>query len=83
MKKQLLALATLCPLAGVVHAQSSVTLYGLIDEGFEAVSNVPVAGKTGGGAKYALDAINGLNGTRWGLRGTRGSGRWPCSDIHA
>ncbi|MFL9855584.1 porin [Paraburkholderia madseniana] len=74
MKKQLLALATLCPLAGVVYAQSSVTLYGLIDEGFEAVSNVPVAGKTGGGTKYALDAINGLNGTRWGLRGTEDLG---------
>jgi len=24
------------------HAQSSVTLYGIIDEGFEAISNAPV-----------------------------------------
>ncbi|GAB7522922.1 porin [Paraburkholderia sp. 2C] len=49
-------------------------LYGLIDEGFEAVSNVAVAGTNGGHSKFGLDAINGLNGTRWGLRGSEDLG---------
>lgn len=48
MKKQLLALVTLCPPAGTVRAQSRVTPYGLIDKGFEALSNMRVTGKTAG-----------------------------------
>ena len=34
MKKSLLALAALGAFAGAAHAQSSVTLYGIIDAGF-------------------------------------------------
>jgi predicted porin len=34
MKKSLLALAALGTFAGVAHAQSSVTLYGIVDAGF-------------------------------------------------
>jgi predicted porin len=74
MKRQLLALVALCPLAGTAHAHSRVTLYGLIDEGFEALSNVPVTGKTVGGRQYRLDATFGLNGPRGGLRGTEDLG---------
>jgi predicted porin len=74
MKKHYLVFAILCPLAATSHAQSSVTLYGLIDEGFEAVNNVSVPGKTGGQTKFGLDSVNGLNGTRWGLRGTEDLG---------
>lgn len=39
MKKSLLALAALGAFAGVAHAQSSVTLYGIIDEGFNINTN--------------------------------------------
>jgi predicted porin len=56
------------------HAQSSVTLYGIIDEGFEAISNAPVAGSKSGGRLFRLDANNGLNGSRWGLKGSEDLG---------
>ena len=39
MKKSLLALAALGAFAGVAHAQSSVTLYGIIDDGFNINTN--------------------------------------------
>ena len=42
MKKSLLALAALGAFAGVAHAQSSVTLYGIIDEGFNINTNANV-----------------------------------------
>jgi predicted porin len=82
MKKQILALVTLCLLAGTAHAQSRVTLYGLIDKGFEALSNVPVTGKTVGGRQYRLDATFGLTDPRGGFERHRGSGRWSGSGIH-
>lgn len=39
MKKSLLALAALGAFAGAAHAQSSVTLYGIIDAGFAYTNN--------------------------------------------
>jgi predicted porin len=56
-----LAFASAMGLAGTVHAQTSVTLYGLIDAGFGFVN-------TNAGNRYAM--MNGnLNGDRWGLKG--------------
>ncbi|MDN7182164.1 porin [Caballeronia sp. SEWSISQ10-4 2] len=62
MKKSLLALAALGTFAGAAHAQSSVTLYGIVDAGFVYNNN------SGGQKLYATSAGN-LQGDRWGLRG--------------
>ena len=74
MKKKFLALTLLSPLIGVAHAQGTVTLYGLIDEGFEAISNAPAQGSNASGRQYRLDATNGLNSSRWGLKGSEDLG---------
>ncbi|WGS49487.1 porin [Paraburkholderia sp. D15] len=71
MKKSLLALAALGAFAGVAHAQSSVTLYGIIDEGFNMTTNV----KTPTGGQHLYNLSSGvLQGSRWGLRGTEDLG---------
>jgi predicted porin len=67
MKKSLLALAALGTFAGAAQAQSSVTLYGIVDAGF--VYNNNAAGQK----LYATSAGN-LQGDRWGLRGTEDLG---------
>jgi predicted porin len=52
--------------AGEVHAQSSVTLYGVIDSGVGYV-------KTGAGGRWGfIDST--LQGTRWGVKGTEDLG---------
>ncbi|MBN3854741.1 MULTISPECIES: porin [unclassified Paraburkholderia] len=67
MKKSLLALAALGAFAGVAHAQSSVTLYGIIDEGFNINTNA--------GGKHLYNLSSGvLQGSRWGLRGAEDLG---------
>ena len=72
MKKSLLALAALGAFAGVAHAQSSVTLYGIIDEGVNWTSNTRVAPGQG---KQLWNLSSGvLQGSRWGLRGTEDLG---------
>lgn len=40
MKNKMLLLTLLSPFAHSAYAQSSVTLYGLIDEGLEVANNV-------------------------------------------
>jgi predicted porin len=67
MKKSLLALAALGTFAGAAHAQSSVTLYGIIDAGFVYNNN------SAGQKLYGTSAGN-LQGDRWGLRGTEDLG---------
>jgi predicted porin len=53
--------------APVVHAQSSVTLYGIIDEGLTMVTN------SGGKHQYLLSS-GVMQGSRWGLRGSEDLG---------
>ncbi len=63
MKRSLLALAALGAFADTAHAQSSVTLYGIIDEGFNINTNY--------NGHHQYDLSSGvLQGSRWGLRGT-------------
>jgi predicted porin len=67
MKKTLLAATLLAGFAGVAHAQSTVTLYGLVDAGFV---NEKIEGQK---ARNALDS--GLAGqSRWGIRGSEDLG---------
>ena len=49
----------------VAHAQSSITLYGILDSGVEYVSH---AAKKGQGSLFRLNTGNRIN-SRWGLTG--------------
>lgn len=71
MKKPLLVFTALSTFAGVAHAQSSVTLYGLIDTGLSYVNHSATA--TGSGKRFKYD--DGVaQGTRWGMRGSEDLG---------
>ena len=76
MKKIILATAITGTISITAHAQSSVTLYGIIDEGVQYNSNAKnVVGRTNvGGRQVALDSTDGPNGSRWGLRGAEDLG---------
>jgi len=66
MKKSLLALAVLGAFAGVASAQSSVTLFGVIDVNGRYVNN-------GAGSQYQLSQ-DGIASSRIGFRGTEDLG---------
>ena len=74
MKKTLIVAAVAASFATAANAQSSVTLYGLIDAGFTYVNNeaAPNTAK-GSAAAFRLSSGN-INGSRWGLRGTEDLG---------
>jgi len=76
MKKSLLALAALGAFASAAQAQSSVTLYGLIDTGVNYVTNVQTIDGDGNRiGKSQLNLSSGvMQGSRWGLRGTEDLG---------
>ncbi|MEA3099492.1 porin [Caballeronia mineralivorans] len=62
MKKSLLALTTISVFSGLAHAQSSVTLYGIVDDGFNWTSNA--------GGTHLYNVSSGvIQASRWGLRG--------------
>lgn len=66
MKKSLLALATLCAFAGAANAQSSVTLFGLVDLSVNSVKN--------GALTIKSLSSNMLNSNRLGFRGVEDLG---------
>lgn len=70
MKKSLIALAILGSVAGVAQAQSSVTLYGLVDVYAARVKSGPV------GAETSTTVLNsgGLATSRWGVMGSEDLG---------
>ncbi|MDM8357879.1 porin [Pandoraea communis] len=75
MKKSLLALGVLGAFAGAAHAQSSVTLYGIIDAGLQYVSKTGGNIAGGGNASKNFQFANGnLQGSRWGLKGAEDLG---------
>jgi predicted porin len=71
LNKKLLTAATLAAFATAAHAQSSVTLYGLIDAGVSYVNNAKSAGGHDSLVKYD-DGV--AQGSRFGLRGTEDLG---------
>jgi len=75
MKKMLLA-ATALGVMSTAHAQSAVTLYGILDEGIQFNTNAKnvVGGVNHGGRLVNLDSTNGINGSRWGLKGSEDLG---------
>jgi len=73
MKKSLLALAALGAFAGAAQAQSSVTLYGVIDAGVDYVSSAQAENVTNGGKRFSLSS-GVMQGSRWGVRGTENLG---------
>lgn len=67
MKKKLTLLALSAGFAAPVFAQSSVTLYGVIDEGIDFTNNA-------GGSHVYETASGYAQGSRWGLKGAEDLG---------
>lgn len=67
MKRQLTVLALMLATAPTVFAQSTVTLYGIIDEGLNYTNN------TGGNHNFEM-ASGYAYGSRWGLKGNEDLG---------
>ena len=75
MKKTLIAFAALSAIAGVAHAQSSVTLYGIADVYLgQKSSKTTTAGVEVKQPSQTVIDSGGLNGSRWGLRGSEDLG---------
>ncbi len=78
MKKRVLttmvAMAVTGLATGAANAQSSVTLYGIVDAGIGYINNTSSAGKTSGGA-HVVKMLSGIwAGNRFGLKGSEDLG---------
>src|ERR1700754_3670946 len=71
MNKKLAAATALISITSSVHAQSSVTLYGIVDAGLIYSNNV-AKGKARGPLFQATSGT--INGSRFGLRGAEDLG---------
>ncbi|VVE55721.1 porin [Pandoraea sputorum] len=74
MRKSRLAMAVLGAFAGTAHAQSSVTLYGIIDAGLTYVSSQGAAVDSTSGSRNVKFSSGNLQGSRWGLSGSEDLG---------
>jgi len=74
MKKSLLALAVLSAFAGLASAQSSVTIYGQIDEGIAKGNGGTAANNGALGTSEAWQVRDGGPGSRLGFRGNEDLG---------
>lgn len=70
LKKIFIALSA-ATIAAPAFAQSSVTLYGVLDEAIQLNTNAKhVVGSTNvGGRQWSLDSLAGPYGSRWGIKG--------------
>jgi len=84
MKKSLLALAVAAALPAVAQAQSSVTLYGILDAAVEysnkAAANSSTPSAASGGLRL-MDGATTWNGSRFGVRGVEPIGNSGLSGI--
>jgi predicted porin len=69
MKKSLLALASIGAFAGAAQAQSSVSVYGIVDAGYATVTNTTAAGGSTTGVQSG-----GMASPRLGFRGVEDTG---------
>ena len=68
MKKTLIAFAALTAIAGIAQAQSTVTIYGILDANIGSYKSNAVVGSTIQNLKQNKIESDGLNGSRWGIR---------------
>ncbi|MCS6764292.1 MAG: porin [Candidatus Protistobacter heckmanni] len=73
MKSKLLTAAALAVVASAASAQSSVTVYGIADAGFQYLINQAPATGTSDSNKFALNGTN-ESTSRFGLKGTEDLG---------
>jgi predicted porin len=78
MKKSIVALAVLGAFSGAALAQSSVTLYGILDVNY-MWQELPTTVGTGTAARVQQESVSAINGghqfgNRWGLRGSEDIG---------
>ena len=77
MKKSLLALAAVGAFAGAAHAQSSVTVYGVLDASYTAIesnSTTTAGAKTTAQVRNTVNGDGALSTSRLGLRGVEDLG---------